>query len=272
MAKWLATAVLIIRILVAIGATQARTPDDVSQVVVSPTPLRVIISTSTPLPTSGVPPTEVPPSFTPTEEGPAQLEVSADSSEVNVRAEPDIEADILGVIRTGERFTVTGKYFRWYQIRFDPSPNRTAYVYEELVAIVEGNPANIPDLTESLLPTQDTSFLVATETAAAIALTPGFELTITADARVIEAPSGQNSAAAEVTDEVGNRIILPTYTYPPNVAAQAPTSAPVEAAEPTADPSRISLRVDEGIAPIVPIVVLATLGIVGLLITTLLRR
>ncbi len=66
----------------------------------SATPVRVIIASSTPQPTQSVIETPTP-TWTPTSEGPVQLQAKADAGEVNVRSEPDPASQRLGGINTG---------------------------------------------------------------------------------------------------------------------------------------------------------------------------
>lgn len=266
--RWTGLAVLCSLLLMFILAGIIRA-DELSQVVLSPTPDRVVIPSATSPPTDGAPPTEVPPTFTPTNQGPPQLEARANAGNVNVRIEPDPEGNIVGTISNGEFFTVTGRYYRWLQIRFEASPSRSAYVFEELVDII-GDEANIPDLTESARPTADSSALDATSTVAAMQETPGFELTITADARILDAPSGATSGEGQVegngSDDAAMSGPLPTFTYPSNLVAQAPTDIPIESVTATPDPSRVNLSVQNGVPPLLPIMVLAGIGIMGLVI------
>lgn len=253
-----------------LGLSRSDAQEQVAQVVTN-TPVRVNIPTSAPPATAGLSPTPILPTFTPTPLGAPQLQVPVDAQQdVNVRAEPDIDAQILGTIRPGDTYPITGRYFRWLQFRFDPSPTRIGYVYDELVTI-NGDETRIPDLAQAGLATQDIAVLSATETADAIRQTPGFELTMTANALFVEAPSGGLSVQPEVTNEVGGVMeVLPTFTYPPNIVAQAPTRGANVVVTSEEEPG-IALDVSDGVAPIVPIVVLAALGLIGLLLS-LIRR
>ncbi len=253
-------------VVVALVTGMVALPSQAEQVALTPTTIRIDIATTTPLPTVGQPPTDPPPTFTPTLEGPPQLAPKEGSSAINVRAQADIDSQILGTIRPGETYVVSGRLFRWLQIRFDPSPSGVAYVYDELVDIVSGNEADIPDLTQSALPTQNT-VLDETATYEALLLTPGFELTQANDIQEIEAPSG-----VIVPEGEGDLPeILPTFTYPPNLVALAPTEEGIGEVTTTPVPNGIELPISEGVAPIVPIVVLASLGVIGLLLSSLFR-
>lgn len=241
------------------------------QVVISPTPFRATIPTGAPPATAGVVVTPRP-TATATEEGPPQLEAKEEAGSVNVRADADPESEILGRIRFGERYTVTGRYYRWLQIRFEPSPTRIAYVFEDLVTII-GDEAKIPDLT--VLPTADDPAIQATGTWEALLQTPGAEQTMTAESRVIageDAPAGAVDVASDPGDEGGVSGVLPTFTYPPNIIAQAPSEVPVEMMSPTPDAQLIRFSVSEGVPPLLPILLLAGLGVCVLAISALLRK
>jgi hypothetical protein len=261
--------ILTLSVLLSVAMITPVNADGVEQAAISPTPFRVTIPTAAPPSTAGTVVTERP-TATPTEQGPPQLTVREGYGDVNVRADPDIESDVMGKIRAGDLYTVTGRYYRWLQIRFEPATNHIGYVYDDLVEIV-GDEADVPDLT--ILPTADNPAARATETWAAILSTPGGEMTVTADARLIvgvNAPAG--AVGAEGTSEVVPASVLPTFTYPPNVVAQAPTDAPQMEASPTDDTIGLAISVSEGIAPIYPILILAGLGVLSFLLGILFRK
>jgi len=231
-----------------------------------PTPLPLNINTATPEPTATPFATPVPPTPTPTDQGVPQLVVPVESGAINVRTEPDPEAAILGQINAGEQYEVIGQFFQWYQLRYDLSPNGTAYVFGGLVDII-GDQSLIVDLTVATPgPTLDSSSVDATSTFEALAQTPGFDLTLTASVIELEPPSGFSSDP-QAQASAGAPVLLPTFTFPPNLVAGAPTGA----AEPTPTNRRIDIANSEGLAPIVPIVLLASLGVIGLLLSTLRR-
>jgi len=233
-----------------------------------PTPLPLTITTPTPEPSATSLATPIPPTPTPTDQGLPQLVVPADASAaLNVRAEPDPESQVLGQISAGQQFVVNGRFFRWIQFQYPQSPTGVGYVFDELVDLI-GDQSLIVDLTVATPgPTLDTSALDGTATFEALAQTPGFDLTQTASVRVIEPPSGFSSDPEAEAE--GNQVILPTFTYPPNIPVGFPTAGLDAAATPSAN--RIEIPVSEGIAPIVPMVLLASLGIIGLLLSTLRR-
>lgn len=244
--------------------------DQVEQAAASATPLRVVLPTSTIPATAGLISSPTP-TYTPQAEGPVQLQARQDAGAVNIRADADPNADRLGSIQYGDLYPVLGRYFRWLQIQFDSSPTGRGWVFEELVEIV-GDPARIPDLNESLLPTQDTSIIAATQTWEALEQLPGGFLTLTADARVIQAPSSSESSGGVAQDAGGpGSNVLPTYTYPPNITPQAPISQIIIEETATPGDNRITISVSDGVAPIVPILILGVLGVIGLLISGLRR-
>lgn len=209
-----------------------------------------------------VEPTAVP-TFTATPPGPAVLRLREGSGAVNIRAEPDPDAELIGQINEGDEYVVTGRYFLWYQIRYDDVRSGVGYVFGQLVEIV-GNPdEEIPDLTVATpTPPIDPAILAPTETAQAILAMPDGELTLTAVVREIEAPEGLDLAEREV---------LPTFTYPPDVVAQAPTLNPTTVLEATPEQGGIAINVSDGVAPVVPMLVLAGLGVVFFLLGLLQR-
>lgn len=229
----------------------------------SATPAIIIIPSATP-PATAAP--DVIPTFTPSST-PADIVVLEAISEVNVRSGPDLDYDRIGTIRPGDVYPVLGRAFRWLQFQYEPSPNRTGWVYDELVTIT-GDSSKIPDLNANILPTLDTSTLNITQTWEAINQVPGGLLTATALARVIQVPSQGNTLESQPLNP-NSDIILPTFTYPPDLVAQAPDSIVQSTSTPMA--STISDAVSGGIAPIVPILILGGLGSLGLLITSMRR-
>lgn len=243
-------------------ATQAQSP--------TPTTAPVILPTIAPLATIGATLENTPlPTFTPTEPGPVQLEAKEDAGAVNVRMEADPSAEQLGTIRFGERYVVVGKYFLWYQIRFEQSPNGVGYVFGDLVNII-GDPTEITDLSIITPTPQDPNAVNLTATFEAVILTPGGELTLTVAVREILPPSSQLSVV-QPDAIVTERPILPTFTYPPNIIAQAPTPGGESSVlVPNETASTSTTR--GGMPPITPILVLAGLGVIGLLLSRLFRR
>jgi hypothetical protein len=228
------------------------------------TPAPINLSTATPLPS--VPLLTETPTRTPTPIGLVVLEAI---TEANVRAEPDPESERLGTIRAGEIYPVLGRYFRWLQFQFDPSPNGRGWVFDELVTIT-GDQTTIRDLAAQDVPTVDPVALGITQTLEGITLTPGGILTATANARVLPGPEIVGDVVThEGVHGAGSAIVLPTFTYPPNVLR--PNSGGVAAAEPTSSPNPLADENAEGLPPIAPIVVLGGLGLLGLMVSSVRR-
>jgi hypothetical protein len=195
------------------------------------------------------------------------LEVKASAGEVNVRAEPDVESERLGTIRSGEFYPVLGRYFRWIQFQYDGSPNGRAWVFDELVDI-SGDLNSVPDLSEQSLPTQDAQGMLLTQTQQAAMQTPGYLLTITAESRIIVVPVEPSGSRSDATQPAESINILPTFTYPPDIATVMPTDIiPIEAARPQEAPVNIPDRVP----PALPILLLGGGGLLGLAVSVLRR-
>jgi hypothetical protein len=213
-------------------------------------------------------------------------------SEANVRAEADLNADKLGTIRAGDTYAVIGRYFRWIKFQYDPAPNKIGWVYDELVNFI-GDEKKIPDLTIETTPTQPgANTQTGGDPLEAVTLTPGAALTLTANARFIAGPSSSGSSVVQpqtigqgnitlpalaASGEGGTTQPLPTFTYPPNVVAIAPTAAFAQSSGPDAtatagaETSRVTRLISNGVPPIGPILLLGALGILGLVLTSLRR-
>jgi hypothetical protein len=245
-----------------IGATQGAAAEISAQV--TATPARINLATPTFPPTLHLV-TETP-TRTPTPIGLVVLEAI---TEANVRAEPDPESERLGTIRIGEIYTVRGRYFRWIQFQYDPSPNGRGWVFDELVTIT-GDLSSIPDLAEQAAPTVDPALLAITQTLEVVTLTPGGVLTATANARVIPAPvTVDTSIIAESTANVSNPLVLPTFTYPPEVSRGTVNES--AQTQPTTTPGSQEGEPINNVPPIVPIFALGAIGILGLLVSSIRR-
>lgn len=256
------TALLLGTALIIAGLIVPSLPVLEAQVRVSATPVRVV------LPTQTLPATEIAlPTPTPTEtatpEGIIIAQVPDGSSEINVRALPDPNAERLGGIQAGERYSITGRYFSWLQIEFPGSPNGRGWVFDQLVQIV-GNAADIPEINPFSQQAAPIEQAEGTLTAEALIVVPGGELTATAEARIIILPTNE---AGEVVVE---RDILPTFTPPPELIA-TPDEALIEDINEITEFEgtlfeAITSFTQDGIAPIVPIGLLAGFGLLGLLV------
>jgi hypothetical protein len=238
---------------------------------VSPTPASIVLPSPLPLTTQSIAtPT---PTYTPSPLAPVLLEAL---TEANVRAEPDPESELLGTIRAGDVYAVIGRYFRWYQFRFEETPRGTGWVFDELVTIT-GDESEILDLSENAVPTADGTSVAATNVALEITQTPGGILTATAAAVVIPLPVETNGSANNVlnTDLANGLTVLPTFTYPPEIAPLPPENAFQVGADldatPTLVPDGLIFSNTDGVPPILPILLLGAAGILGLAITSFRR-
>jgi hypothetical protein len=224
----------------------------VAQVTETPVPLQFPTSTGTP------PPPSASPTRTPTSLGRPAVEAISAETGTNVRAEPDINASIIGKIYPGTQYGIIGQRFEWYLIEFPDSPSGTGWVNQTVVN-VSGDVTTIQELALEDIPTIDPAFLVAQQTAAVITQTPGAQATLTAQSQVT--PTGVFTPNPSAVATLVPGAPLPTFTYPP--FTYTPVIIP-EAAPAVATSS-------SGIPPVVPILALAALGVMGLLIA-LLRR
>lgn len=232
----------------------------------NPTPIVVQLASPTPLPVIGSSASATPlPTPTETPLGPVQVTIAEGQGNVNVRREADPESDILGIIAPGQSFAVSGRYYRWIQLRFPNSPNGLGYVYDELVQLV-GDTTLIPDLT-----LVDTA-VVDTVAVGAIDLTPvipGMDATTTAQTRIIIAPVGvdPNATLSETNLNPDGAVRLPTYTPVPNIGDLLSAANP----EPTATIVPIDIinirETASNLPPIVPIAFLGGLGTLGFFIS-----
>jgi hypothetical protein len=232
----------------------------------TPTPLQINLVTPTP-PVLNIE-TSPTPTWTAT---PAALAILEAIDVANVRASPDIEGALLGQIRSGETYTVSGRYFEWYQFQFDRSPNGRGWVFGQLVRIT-GDPGTIPELADQPLPTTDPLIVAATQAVDALLQTPGGALTATEAARgivsTIQIPGVVGSGRAT---EAPSEPLLPTFTFPPGIVRVTAVNEEggTEADEPALELTGTSLAT---IPPLVPILVLGVLGVIGLILSGSGRR
>lgn len=205
---------------------------------------------------------EATPTRTPTPEGVALLEAKEFA---NVRAEPSTESAQLGTIRIGETYNVIGRYVSWIQFEYPSSPTGRGWVYNELVSL-SGNTANIPEIdpysAESAL---DSSAGNATATQNLITQTPGGVLTATAIARQAAAPG------AVTPTDAGTRAPEPTFTYPPGMAAIAPTGSAPISTDSAREQAVVPAANGNSLPPIAPILILGGVGVLGLALSALRR-
>lgn len=257
---------ILIGLVVLVAIVSLRGFNVIAQEQVSATPVNVSLPTATPITTQQF--AETPTATrTPTAVGPVQLTPRESAGPVNVRLLPDPESERLGAISPGERFSVTGRYFEWYQIQYDLSPNGRAWIFGQLVDVI-GDASTILDVDPFAEPTVDTSIIAATQTWEAITQTPGGILTATANARVLPAPAnneagGANPDTFDSTAEVD--ALVPTFTYPADVVAIAPTQVAGGVGLDTTSPETTPIQ-SEGIPPLLPILILGGVGLLGLFI------
>ena len=210
------------------------------------TPVRANLVTPTPEGALALAPT-ITPSYTPTPLPAVRLQALQSAGNVNVRALPDIESELLGTIAHGALYPVLRNYYRWYELNFELSPNGRAWVYGDLVTI-EGDPAQIEAI--------DNLDAVVAPGSAALLGDENADRT-SANPRTIDIATGEADAASVV--EVIEATPLPTYTPPATQPVFVHQLEVIEASEP---------RLLD-LPPLVPILALAGLGIVGLLISML---
>jgi len=228
-----------------------------AQIPESATPLTVILTTPTPFVERSV--ATITPTFTPTPVGVVLLEVREEAGNINVRTEPGPEADKLGAVSFGTLHPVYRQFYSWYEIQFELSPNGRGWIYGEFVDIVgdENEIEFIEDFNwatpQGSLSSGPTEVLELSEED--LSSTP----LVT---RVIEAPViVENPDLDETPIE---EIPLPTFTYPPDTLAQAPTQSAIVVGE----NSDVSTN---KIPPMLPMILLGGSGIIGLLLNSLRR-
>ncbi|QPC81226.1 hypothetical protein G4Y79_16115 [Phototrophicus methaneseepsis] len=242
-------------------------PLAMAQTFVSPTP--VVID----LPTQGALPTDITistptPTWTPTAEAPVSLVLSAESA--NVRLDPDPSGELLGQLDAGVNYTVTGVYFSWYQFAFDQSPSGRGWVFGELVTI-NGDESLIPPIDPFSTPTAVVNLVPEGGTPDPNATV---DVNVTAESdnlgessRELEISSGNSSSSASGP--------LPTFTFPPDFVAARRTPTATGPIIPTATPDALEAAINTfaagDMAPIVPVLLLAAGGALGLFVSFLRR-
>lgn len=175
-----------------------------------------------------------------------RLRSRSTAGNINVRALPNLESAILGIIVDATEYQVLRNYFRWYEFRYDASPNGRGWVYGDLVEIIG-----------------DRSLIEVIDNAAEIER-PGTAQDLQAAnedvgaQRTIAISTVQASANQSV--ELAVATVLPTYTRPPPTPASLGDQFQIEAG--THNPLLL-------IPPIWPIAVMGGLGLLGLLISAI---
>jgi SH3-like domain-containing protein len=216
----------------------------------TPTPLPAVIVSRTPTPFIEITAT---PSRTPT---PAFSTIRVQAKErANVRSAPSLDSTVYAEILPGEFFAVTGRYGKWIRIEFLRVPAGLGWVFEDVIEATGGDLATLPELDPNAVPTANIETAAVQQTAAAITGTPGAPGTATAAAAIA---TGVSTRVAEIPTLMPGEP-LPTFTYPP----------PLQESTLAARGAGLS---GSGLPPIVPIAVLAGLGVLGLLASLLRRR
>lgn len=209
------------------------------------TPVPAVLLTPTPegrnvvLPTNTLAPTSTPlPAI--------RLQALASAGNVNVRALPSLEAEILGTIAQGVEYQVLRSFYRWYEFRTDISPNGRAWVFGDLVELT-GDRSQIEIIEDP----SDISTPLEIEASSGDSAQVERDIAIS----TIQAGSAQSVELVEIT-------ALPTFTSPAPTPASISAQLEFEAAErpPWAN-----------IPPIAPIALLGGLGLLGLLISAIRR-
>ena len=170
----------------------------------------------------------------------ARLQALASAGEVNVRALPDVDSELLGRIVSGTRYPVLRNYYRWYEFRYDLSPSGRAWVFGDLVEL-DG------DLSQIVV-IDDFTAIADDNASAAEAV----------DDRTIDlatAPAA-NAASGIALDSTP----LPTFTPPAATQAASGDQLLIARGNDARAPD---------VPPIMPILALGGLGIIGLLISLL---
>ncbi len=220
------------------------------------TPLPIVIPTLTATPIKAMTPT---PSRTPTNMAASQGRVEAKDKTVgaNVRASPNTSSEKLGTIVAGQFYAIVQRYENWIQIQYDKSPSGLGWVYKDIVNVTGIDFAAIPTVPPEGIPSPNVATAAAQQTANYLTATPGAPETATALQG--SATGIFTRVSGDVTAGPTRSEPLPTFTFPPPmVEATLPARGSVAASQ-------------SGVPPIVPIMVLAGLGLFGLLISALRR-
>lgn len=175
-----------------------------------------------------------------------RLRARSTAGNINVRALPNLESAVLGIIVDATQYEVLRNYYRWYEFRYDASPNGRGWVYGDLVEIIGDR---------SLIEVIDDAAEIESPGQAEDLLAGGAD---DESQRTIAISTVQ--AGADQSVELAVATVLPTFTRPP------PTPASIN------DQVQIEAGIQNSllqIPPILPIAVLGGLGLLGLLISAI---
>jgi len=114
-------------------------------------------------------PTGVIPTVTSTPRGPYVIvnAITANETQINVRAGPSALTEKVGVLIVGQEANALGRYGDWVQIEYPGIPGGKAWVYGNYVSIFGGNlplleppPTSTPNMTQTVDPTLAAQFLI----------------------------------------------------------------------------------------------------------------
>ena len=207
------------------------------------TPLRARLLTPTPELIEASAPSATP-TLSPSPPAAARLRARDAAGNVNIRALPSLESEILGTLGAGVEYAALRSYYRWFEFRYDLSPSGRGWVYGDLVEII-GERAKIIVIDN---PSDITAPVDAQSLAEATATQP----------RAIAISTLQAGSDAAV--ELSQATPLPTFTPP-----AATPAAFTEQGEP--QPLETPPWTD--LPPIAPIAALGALGLLGFLLNAL---
>lgn len=206
------------------------------------TPVRARLVTPTPEGLEAPKPSPSP-NATPTPLPAVRLRALDTAGNVNIRALPSLDSDILGTLGPGVQYQALRRYYRWFEFRYDLARTGRAWVYGDLVEII-GDRSKIVIIDN---PSDITAPVAAQPQDSAEA----------ADRSIAISTLQADSVAAV---ELAQATNLPTFT--------PPAATPVSFAEhPEFQPSDQPPWMD--LPPIAPIALLGALGILGFLINLL---
>jgi len=197
------------------------------------------------------------PTVTPTEDLSIGFEVKPDLGTADVRAMPDPEGERLDPIKSGTRYIITGRFYKWIRFQYDKALDGSGWVFEDLVDIT--GTGTIPDIDPYATPSATPAGGNIEETRAAVTLTPGAIDTLDAQARLIAVPTMATTGEVQAG-------VLPTYTRPAEVAPRQ-TQAAVSSGRPATLQETLARAATGQIPPIVPILVLGAAGLLGMIVS-----
>lgn len=93
--------------------------------------------------------------------------LTANDTQINVRAGPSALTEKVGVLLVGQEANAIGRYGDWVQIEYVGAPGGKAWVYGNYVTLFGGNlplveppPTSTPNMTQTIDPTVAAQFLI----------------------------------------------------------------------------------------------------------------